>query len=252
MAPRTSAQVVVARTEEGNKELLERLVDLGIDAMEIETIAFQDPSDWTEVDRAIWSIGDYDWVVFTSPRAVRAYLLRTHHFGHRIRRPSPRFAAVGPKTASILEQAGLVVDFVPQKFLTAALARGLPSEFGKRVVLFRADIATKELPDVLVRRGFEVTDLAIYSTRMVPGAVNPRRLSGARLVVFASPSEVRGFKSKVPPKIFVQLTQRALALCIGPVTADEARVAGFRKVASPSEHTLDALVRKVREAVSIA
>ncbi len=243
----TRKRVVIARSKEGNQELAGRLVELGIDAFGVETIVFEEPSDWSEVDDAIRSTDRYDWVAFTSPRAVGHFLARLSNLGFDARSHFPHLAAVGSKTASGLEKAGFRVDFVPERYLTSALAEGLPSGFGKRVLLLRADIGDRALSVALVRRGFEVTDLAIYYTRIVPGNVDPRELGDPTLVVFASPSEVRGFKSRVRPELFRGIAEKAIAVCIGPVTAKEAKAAGFRAVDTPSQHTLDALLEKVRE-----
>ncbi len=248
-AEQTPPRVVVARSKEGNNELIGKLDKLGIHAVGVETIAFREPADWTEVDEAVKGIDEYDWVAFTSPRAVGAFLSRLSNLGLAIAHPRPRIAAVGSKTATELEKAGLTVDFVPKRFLTSELAKGLPAAPGSHVLLLRADIGDKALSAVMEKRGIKVTDLAIYQTVSVVGTVDPWKLKGAALVVFASPSEVRGFKGRVPQEFFASMSEEATAVCIGPVTAKEAKAVGFRAVETSSEHTVDALGEKVEEVV---
>ncbi len=120
------------------------------------------------------------------------------------------------------------------------------------MLLLRADIGEASLVATLRRRGFEVTDLAIYRTIEVPGLADPDSLEGAGLVVFASPSEVRGFRGRLRKAEFDKLATGATAACIGPVTAEAARASGFRSVCYPEEHTIGGLVEKVRELIGHA
>lgn len=239
--------VIVARSKEGNRELQARLSQLGIPAAAVDTIMFREPTDWSRVDGAIGEIDRFDWVAFTSPRAVAAFDERLERLALQVKRPRPRLAAVGAKTAAVLREHGFEADFVPKRYLTSALGEGLPTEHGRRVLLLRTDIGEKRLVASLARRGFDVTDIAIYRTRTVPGRVDAEGVRDARLVVFASPSEVKGFKNRLSSAAFRRVAGRAKAACIGPVTAGAARAAGFKSVVSTEDHTLDALVDKVGE-----
>jgi uroporphyrinogen-III synthase len=242
-------EVVIARTKEGNEKLRARLEVRGVGAFSVETIALEDPEDWTPVDDAIKRIPTFDWVAFTSPRGVSV-------FAHRLRRLSldprgmgTRFAAVGTKTESALKKLGIVVDYVPSEFLTAALAEGLPRTHGLRVLLLRADLGGKEIVEILEKRGFEVSEVAAYHTRFVRGAVEAKPLKNAKAIVFASPSEVTGFRRRLGEAQFLELATRTIAICIGPVTSRAAKDAGFKSVVFASEHTLEGLVEKVGEMI---
>lgn len=238
--------VIAARSKEGNEELAARLREFNLLPLAIETIEFLPPEDWTGVDAALKGLGGFDWVAFTSTRAVDLFVERLRELGVDTRRGGPRFAAVGAATASRLKKVGFKVAFVPREYLTSAMGEGLPEGQGTRVLLLRADIAEKAMANALRKRGFEVTDLVIYRTRSMPGEVESHSLEGADLVVFASPSEVRGFVDKVHPGTLTKITESVTAACIGPVTARAAVRAGFKSVITPREHTVDALVEEVR------
>ena len=60
-------------------------------------------------------------------------------------------------------------------------------------------------------------------------------------IVFTSASTVQGFAR------MAGVPGRACALCIGPVTADAARRAGFEVCWMAEPHTIDGLVRKLEE-----
>ena len=244
-----SPGVVVARSREGNVELRQMLLDRGIEAAAVEAIFLADPESWAEFDSAIAGISRFDWVAFTSPRAVAAFGKRLTVLGMKAKGLGPRFAAVGTKTASALGDIGIEADYVPPEFLTSALGEGLPGKSGSHVLLLRADIGDKRLVALLEARGFEVEDVVAYHTRFVSGPVDSEVAKSARIVAFASPSEVEGFHRRFGSGKFDGLAARATAACIGPVTARAARDAGFSSVVYAQEHTLEALADKIGEMI---
>jgi uroporphyrinogen III methyltransferase / synthase len=239
------ANVVLARSKEGNDDLRQRLEGIGFPLVSVETIEHLPPDDWSPVDSALEGLRSYDWVGLTSPRAADLFAERLHSLGMKPRGMRPRFAAVGGTTAARLRSHGFEVSFVPEEYLVSELGAGLPAEFGRRVLLLRADIADKKLVAALSKRGFEVTDIALYRTRSAPGEGGMRSLGRGDVVVFASPSEVRGFTKKAEAAAVLPALARATALCIGPVTAEAARVAGFRRVVTSRVHTVSALAHEV-------
>jgi len=238
--------VVLARSKEGNEELKAKLSELEVEPLAVDTIEFLPPDDWEPVDNALRGLGSFDWVAFTSPRAVGAFVNRLRELGINLESVKPSFAAVGVSTAERLRRTGLKAEFVPEEYLTSALGEGLPRGRGKRVLLLRTDIAEREIVTKLRRRGFQVTDLVVYRTRGVAKGFEAPGLGGADLLVFASPSEVRGLVGRIDPKTFEKIRERGVAFCIGPVTARAAVQAGFKAVVTPREHTVDALVGEVR------
>ncbi len=242
-------EVVVARSREGNKELLQMLSRQGIEAGAVVAIELDDPESWAEVDMAITNISHFDWVSFTSPRAVVTFGRRLKALGMDAQTLGPRFAAVGPRTASALREIGVEPEYVPSEYLTSALGKGLPGKGNSRVLLLRADIGDKNLVSSLEGRGFDVEDVAAYHTRFVSGPIEPGVLGKAKVIAFASPSEVEGFCRRLETTEFRDLVGKATAACIGPVTARAARRAGFKSVVFAKEHTLDGLVKKIEELV---
>ncbi|MDG6985354.1 MAG: uroporphyrinogen-III synthase [Nitrososphaerota archaeon] len=249
MTRRGKGSVVVARSREGNRELRRMLSQRRIDAGSVETIAMEEPESWEKVDGAIKRASTFDWIAFTSPRAVAAFAGRVKALGMEASGLGPKFAAVGSKTSDALARLGVAVAYVPREFLTSALGEGLPAEPGSKVLLLRADIGDKKLVGALRGRGMEVEDVTAYRTRLVSDPLDSDLLIPARVIAFASPSEVEGFRRRVDKRAFGEVSCRATAVCIGPVTATAAREAGFRTVAYAREHTLEGLVEKIGEAL---
>jgi uroporphyrinogen-III synthase len=239
-----SKRVVLTRSREGNAELSSRLAGLGFSPIEIDTLVFSPPSDWSQVDALIGRLASFDWLLLTSATGVRFFAQRARRLN--LRMPwsgKPNIAAVGPKTASALAALGLKTDFVPSSYRISALADELPSTGGLRVLLLRADIADGGLFDRLQERGFDVEASSIYSTSTSKGD-RPQNLHDADFVVFASPSAVRGLCSRLRPEELSEL-RKAKALCIGPVTESAAKEHGFSDTFLPPVYTLDAVLAEL-------
>src|SRR5258708_22994189 len=126
--------VVITRAAEQSSELKERLENLGARVLLLPAVSFFGPSDTTHVDRVIASLEAFDWIFFTSANAVRFFADRCCKVGRDVRAgKKPRYAAVGPATASVAAKAGFTLDYVAQEFHGVALVRKLcPSLAGNQ------------------------------------------------------------------------------------------------------------------------
>ena len=94
--------VVITRALEQSSELKERLEILGARVLLLPAVSFFGPSDTTQLDRVLASLENFDWVFFTSANAVLFFADRCRKVGRDVRAGrSPRYAAVGPATASV-------------------------------------------------------------------------------------------------------------------------------------------------------
>lgn len=241
MSPTT---VILTRSRDGNAELSSRIREIGLSPVSVDSLAFSPPSDWSQVDALLRKLRAFDWLVLTSATGVRFFLARASQVGlHLPWHGKPAAAAVGPKTASALAEAGLAVKFVPSSFRTLALGDELPADNGLRVLLLRADIANESLVGRLRERGFDVESAAVYSTT-APKLESPKGLGNASFIVFASPSAVRGFCSRIPAEELSRL-RRSKAVCIGPVTEAAAKEHGFGDTVTPPVYTVDAIIEEL-------
>ena len=188
--------------------------------------------------------GAFAWVTLTSPRTVD--VLAEHLTPGRLR---AKIAAVGDGTAERFRRwSRRDPDLVPEAFTIAALGRAFPKGSG-RVLTPRADVAPEGLEDALARKGWSPTRVDAYRTRMprsLPFEARAALRSGdVDAVTFTSASTVRGFVRamgvvKGNPKV----------VCIGPVTAREAREHGLRVHAVADPHTVDGLVAALERALA--
>ena len=212
------------------------------------------------LDRAIEKLGCYDWVVFTSVNGVDAFFERLP--SPRLRHPSPfqgegkgvrvKVAAIGPKTAHSLTVRGVTPDFVPDEYVAEAILPGLGDLRGRWVLLPRAEIARKALPEAILAAGGVAHEIAVYQT--VPAEPDPDGLaalkSGVDAVTFTSPSTVENFfeltrRAGLDP---LNLPGNPKIACIGPITQKAAEEAGFTDILTAKEYTTEGLVELLQKA----
>ena len=120
---------------------------------------------------------------------------------------------------------------------------------GARVLLPRADIGSPELAQGLEALGARVDYLSLYRTQ-APHSSREKAveaLSGGNIDVatFTSSSTVRNLVELLDGD--VQLLQRPVVACIGPVTAQTATDLGVRVDVVGPEHTVEGLVAALKD-----
>jgi uroporphyrinogen-III synthase len=240
-------RLLVTRPAHQADALVEALAAHGIGAAAVPTVALLPGPNANDLDAILGSLGDNSWLVITSVNGADVVLDRLR--GRKAGLPaSTRLAAVGPATAAALQAGGLRVDHVPREYRTVAIADGLGDLEGVRVALARADAATPELADTLRARGAVVEEVVAYRVVEAPRA--SRALLDAAIrqgidgVTFTSGSTVRGLV-KLAGATAGQPVTELPAYCIGPVTAQVARAAGFEVAVVAAEHTISALAEAI-------
>ena len=238
MSSLEARRVLVTRPEDGAVALVERLRTAGAIPILAPVIEIA-PARSAALTRALRDLeaGRFAWIVLTSRSTVG--MLR-----QRVSSPADvraHVATIGEGTSEAFRRwARRPADLTPATFTISALARAFPRGEG-RVLCARADIAPAGLEDALAAKGWSPERVDAYRTRMatsLPVAAS-RALREGRVdaVTFTSASTVRGFVGAIDvvrgnPKV----------VCIGPVTAREAREHGMRVSAVARPHTVDGLV----------
>ena len=234
--------IVVTRPREDAGDLATLLEGRGATVLLSPAIELA-PAPAEDLDKAARDLaeGRYAWAVFTSQAGVEALLPR---FADPDRNFPARVAAVGEGTAGALRRFGVAPDLVPRTFTTAALGRAFPRGSG-RVLLARADIAPDGLEAAVAAKGWTPVRVDAYRTRLVrwlPAEVQRALAAGeVDAVTFTSVSTVEGFVAGARSALDAA-PREPRAVCIGPVTADAARAAGFKVASVAQPHTIEGLV----------
>lgn len=247
--PLTGKRILVTRASEQAASLSRKLQNLGATTIEIPTIEIVPPSNTDDMDKSIRNLKDYDWIIFTSVHGVEFFLQRITALQTNVSvLDNVKIATIGSATSAALERAGRKPDYTPVEFLSEQIAAGLGNLRGKRILLPRADIASKILPILLRDRGAVADEVTAYRT-VYPRALNAEKLAktiraGIDIVTFTSPSTVNNFARAVGDKGRKLLSNIKVA-CIGPVTFEAARNAGITSRIVAKQHTIDSLVEAI-------
>ncbi len=260
-------KVLVTRPRSQSDGFIEGLKAAGFEPICFPVIQIRPMKDNQQLDKVLKNLDKYEWVVFTSVNAVevvfdviaRERLLRPKQSSPKergllrsARNDIPKVAAIGPKTAEALKARGVTPDFVPDEYVAESILPGLGDLNGKYILLPRAEIARKALPEAIVNAGGIAHEIAVYQTLPAkPDAQGLEALrSGVDWITFTSPSTVQNFveivrRQKMNP---FELTNNPRVACIGPITEKAARAEGFAIEVVAEQYTTEGLVRALLNA----
>ncbi len=192
----TGRRVLVTRAAHQAGKLSDGLRAVGVEPVEVPVLEIRAPASFDPLDRALYELHHYDWMILTSSNTVRAIEDRAATLGLRLAPPaSMKVAAVGDATAAAARKAGLSVTLVPESYVAESLMRGLTRLVsGRRILLARAAVARDVVPAVLRQAGAEVNVVDAYRNVMPEDA--PERLFTLRLP--------RALMRPLPCYLFVQ------------------------------------------------
>ena len=118
------------------------------------------------------------------------------------------------------------------------------------MALFRAQVATPELPKVLEKLGAIVDDIPVYKTvpetEDITGSVLMFNETGADWITFTSSSTVENFNARFG--IVKSLEQNGMKpISIGPETSKTLRNLGVEPAIEASTHTISGMVAALKE-----
>ena len=251
MAPLDGKLVVLLRAAGQGGALASELRALGASLLEVPVIAIAPPEDPRPLEEAIARLDTFDWIVFTSPNAVAAFV-------EACDRPvRARIASVGPGTSARVREAGLEVALEAKESLQEGLARELAGLGlrGCEVLIPQSAIARDVLASGLDRAGARVTAVTAYRTIEGEADVAPlvRALDGKQVdaICFTSASTARNLARRIGGAELVRRleTGRPVAASMGPIASAALRELGVLRVVEAREHTAAGLARVVREAL---
>ncbi len=250
LRPLSGMRILVTRPIQQAQTLSEKLRQLGAVTVELPTIEIIPPENYVPLDRAIRTLSEFDWVIFTSVHGIQFFIRRMIELKVELEAlREVQVAAIGPATATALERMVKKPDYVPNEYLSERIAEGLGEVKGKHILLPRADIASKKLPALLRERGALLEEVVAYRT-VIPRDLTPERLKlilaqGVDLVTFTSPSTVRNIAQVLGEVELERFFRNVKVACIGPVTVEATKAFGLDANIVAQNHTIDALVEAI-------
>jgi uroporphyrinogen-III synthase len=239
-------KVLITRPRAQADDFAEKLRSAGFEPIFFPVIEIQSIENNVALELALEKLNCYEWVVFTSVNAVDVLFDEYSVFILK-ENTGVKFAAIGPKTAEALRKYSIEPDFVPEEYVAEAILPGLGNLQGKWVLLPRAEIARKALPEAIVDAGGIAHEIAVYKT--LPPETDLDGLaalkSGVDIITFTSASSVENFASilcenRLDP---LNLPNNPLFACIGPITEQAARDEGFQNIVAAKEYTTEGLIK---------
>ncbi len=252
-APLAGVRVVTTRGASGNDRLRALLAAAGARVLAWPTSEYPPPRDPGALEAARARLDRFDWVVFTSVRAVAAMGEEAEPPAGRPS-PTPRVAVVGPATARAAAEAGWAVAVEGRGPGAHGLAAQVGATFplaGARVLFPAASGAAPTVEAEFTALGARVVRVEAYRTVVTPPPaerVHADLAAGVDAVTFASPSAVEAVDRALGGEMAGLLAGLAV-VCIGPTTGAALERRGIRDVRMAATATLEDMVEAVGAAL---
>jgi uroporphyrinogen-III synthase len=161
----------------------------------------------------------------------------------------PSLAVVGAQTAAEARKLGFNVIFMPTQANGEGLAMELPDVAGKSCLVVRARAASPELAARLRLRGALVEEVALYETRTLGTidntATNLFLAAKVDVLIFASPSAVRGFRQRLTADA-LHVARDVPVVALGNTTRAALEEAGFRHIHVAAEPNIQSVIDELK------
>ncbi|MBI1334689.1 MAG: hypothetical protein GC165_17615 [Armatimonadetes bacterium] len=247
MKPLAGKLILITRPK-GQAGLLNApLQELGAEVFSMPAIEIAPLEDTSKLDTALSQLETYDWVVLTSVNGVASVRDRMVTLGiDQSKLSSRRLAVIGPATAAALENDFRAPDAMPEQYVSESIMEVLGDVKGKRFLLARADLARRELPDMLRAEGAIVDEVNAYRiVRASEETVLPDR--SPDYITLTSAAAARNTIDTLKEKGHADWLRSANLACIGPITESAVREAGFEPAVIAHEFTIPGLVEAIVE-----
>lgn len=243
-------KILITRPKTQAEPFAENLRKAGLDPVYFPVIEIHPIDNNVPLQSALHKLGTYDWLIFTSVNGVAAFWKEFSGMGMTQIPGNVQVASIGPKTAEALKTYNIVPAFVPDDYVAEAILPGLGDLRGRWVLLPRAEIARKALPEAIMKAGGVAHEIVVYRT--LPAEPDPQGLralrAGLDVVTLTSPSTVHNFVAIVRAAGLDphSLPGNPVFACIGPITAQAAQMEDLPNRIVADEYTTEGLVRAIQ------
>jgi uroporphyrinogen-III synthase len=258
--PLQGRRIGVTRAESQLGEAQRLFAASGASVVDLPALVVTPPDEWGPLDDALAELESFHWLVFSSANGVEAVQQRLQRRGSSLaaRPRSLKIAAVGRKTAALLEELGAPADFVPPAFVADSLIEHFPvSGWGLRLLLPRVQSGGRTLlAEAFAAAGARVVEVAAYETRCPDGlpsaAVAALEHGELDAITFSSGKTVRHTAALLEAAFgaaWRQRLARVQIVSIGPQTSARCQELLGRVDAEADPYDLQGLVAACADAL---
>lgn len=236
-------RVVVTRAAHQAEDLARPLRELGAEPILLPVIGIAPPLDPEPLKQA--AARPYDWIVFTSTNAVKAFAAHVADSAAL----AARIAVVGASTERIAREHGFRVNLVPEEYVAESLLAALANEDlrDRRILIPSADDARDVLPAGLRELG-AIVDVVVAYRNVLPEEAKSLAPSIFRepfpdWVTVASPSAAKNLVRLIGTEPLA----RTRIASIGPVTSAAVRKLGLSVAAEAGVHSIEGLMEAMQK-----
>jgi uroporphyrinogen-III synthase len=247
-------RILIARAARHNAELLNLLKTLGATVNVCPTVRLSEPESWEPLDRALLHLSWYEWLTFVSAPSVTHFLKHYDELGHhRSEIEARRICAIGGRTVTALQEAGIQCDLVLEQFTAEHLAEAVLKPYGARGRSRNTTMLSVGPPELkleLNKFGIYAEAVAAYQlTLPEAGAETGAELREAvfNYVIFNGESAVENLATFVEPQTLPDFLREARVLCSNAEARDAAQAHGLAVHLQLGESSVSGLVRALRE-----
>ncbi|MDE7427870.1 MAG: uroporphyrinogen-III C-methyltransferase [Lachnospiraceae bacterium] len=194
------------------------------------------------------------WLVFTSPNGVRVFLDKMKQERKDLRiLCGKRIAVIGPGTASVLEEIGIYVDYMPEIYDAAHLAEGLTEKILEEqragcvdeipAVFLRAAQGSVFLPRIFTEKDISFLEYPLYKLEVQEEKRAAVIEKEPDYLVFGSAMGVRTYFEGMKQAGFENTKSRYV--CIGKLCGEELKKHTERPFLTAQESNVEAIVECV-------
>ncbi|OMP67536.1 uroporphyrinogen-III synthase [Domibacillus epiphyticus] len=246
--PLSGKRIVVTRPAGQAAPFIDKIEKAGGTAYAVPLIAFRMCEDIRD-DEVLSQLFTYDWIIITSKNGAEFFIEKLSRSNIEVKKIPSKFAAIGTKTAKVLEKYGVTVSYIPDRFSADDLANDIiAGRFTPRKALIpKGNLARDIIGHTIRQTGAAADDWIVYETYFPDDEkvklLDLIRRKQADMFTFTSPSAVRHFIQTIKEEN--EPIPKADFACIGPVTKQEALKYGLAVSVCPEEYTIDALVEEM-------
>ncbi len=241
-------KIVLTRDPIGNAEFSAQLIAKMAEPVELPVTKLKPLTDSGEFVKTLAKVSEYDWVIFTSANGVETFFAALSKLDKDARvLGRVKIACIGDRTAEKLASFGLKADFVPGKFTSSELAKGLVEFINlkdRKILLLRSQLANDDLPKLLEAAGATVDNVPIYtSEKNLCDLKHLREMLTEKKIhwlTFASPFSATCFFEQIPADSVKSAGVKVAS--VGPVTSKKLSELGIKVDTEADEHTIDGLI----------